>query len=168
MSGPTRDELMVALNNDGAYCGDCDYESGLGCSACRRVLGSYADVVQALYAAHPVEPAPVADRQSIADVVIETYLKGGAHLEVALEAGQDIADTLLAAGVFRSEAEVKAEALEEEAARAKADAEQQRRSEDADLSFVRQGTTTEAEMHFWYVHNRLVASAKALRAGDPS
>lgn len=35
-------EIAVELNNDGAYCGDCDYESGLDCPDCKRVCEGYA------------------------------------------------------------------------------------------------------------------------------
>ena len=45
----TREALMVALHNEGAYCGNCDYEGGIDeCAACRECLGAYADAVLAL------------------------------------------------------------------------------------------------------------------------
>ena len=45
---PTEGQIAVALNNDGAYCGDCDYESGLACGDCKRVCRSYARSVLSL------------------------------------------------------------------------------------------------------------------------
>lgn len=35
-------EIAVELNNDGAYCGNCDYEGGLSCEDCKRVCEGYA------------------------------------------------------------------------------------------------------------------------------
>lgn len=35
-------EIAVELNNDGAYCGGCDYEGGLTCPECKQVCESYA------------------------------------------------------------------------------------------------------------------------------
>lgn len=46
---PTKEDIMAALNNEGAYCGDCDFESGLGCSDCSRVLSGYADAILRLF-----------------------------------------------------------------------------------------------------------------------
>lgn len=42
----TRDELKEILHRKGAYCGNCDYETG-GCSDCDEVLGIYADAILA-------------------------------------------------------------------------------------------------------------------------
>ncbi|MBM4645587.1 hypothetical protein GS464_24565 [Rhodococcus hoagii] len=41
-----RDELKEILHRKGAYCGNCDYETG-GCSDCDEVLGIYADAILA-------------------------------------------------------------------------------------------------------------------------
>lgn len=44
-----REEIMRLLNDEGAYCGDCDFESGyIGkdkCGECARCLGNYADAL---------------------------------------------------------------------------------------------------------------------------
>lgn len=45
---PTAEEIAVMLNNEGAYCGECDFESGLSCSACKRVCTGYAKAVLSL------------------------------------------------------------------------------------------------------------------------
>jgi len=71
--------------------------------------------IRSLLAAHPAEPAPLASRERVAEVLVASaadkkkfedwmYIQG---------ADEDFADALLAAGVFRDEAEVKAEALTE-------------------------------------------------------
>ena len=57
-----------------------------------------------LLADHPAEPAPVASRERVEQVVRRVYLDGGASIPVAQEGAADIVDALLAAGVFRSEA----------------------------------------------------------------
>ncbi|NKS66382.1 hypothetical protein GS461_09850 [Rhodococcus hoagii] len=43
---PARDELKELLHRKGAYCGNCDYETG-GCMDCDQVLGIYADAILA-------------------------------------------------------------------------------------------------------------------------
>ena len=35
--------VAVAVNDEGAYCGGCDYEDGLDCSECRKCCLDYAD-----------------------------------------------------------------------------------------------------------------------------
>lgn len=46
---PTKKDIMAALNNEGAYCGDCDFEGGLACEGCSRTLGGYADAILRLF-----------------------------------------------------------------------------------------------------------------------
>ena len=38
-----RDELIVTLHVEGAYCGNCAFDGLALCSDCRTVLGRYAD-----------------------------------------------------------------------------------------------------------------------------
>lgn len=43
---PTRSQIAEALHEEGAYCGDCDFEDDWTlCVGCRGVLGDYADAV---------------------------------------------------------------------------------------------------------------------------
>jgi hypothetical protein len=80
-------------------------------------------VLRTLLAAHPPEPAPVASReavlQALANVPVSyshTLLTHNATAgRLAPHAQGLIADALLAAGVFRDESQVKADALEEAA-----------------------------------------------------
>jgi hypothetical protein len=39
------ERIARALNKDGAWCGDCEFESWDACSECRRVCGDYATAV---------------------------------------------------------------------------------------------------------------------------
>jgi hypothetical protein len=61
-------EIAVELNNDGAYCGNCDYEGGLSCSDCKRVCEGYARrvVLPRIKASHS---RPVLDRELIYDAI---------------------------------------------------------------------------------------------------
>lgn len=43
-----RESIARAIYSEGAYCGDCSYESWESCSECRRVCMGYAVAVLAL------------------------------------------------------------------------------------------------------------------------
>ncbi len=45
---PTVEELAVAINSEGAYCGECDFEGGLSCPDCKRVCEGYGKAILAL------------------------------------------------------------------------------------------------------------------------
>lgn len=45
---PTVPQLREVLHDQGAYCGDCNYEDWLSCGGCAAVLTRYAQVVLAL------------------------------------------------------------------------------------------------------------------------
>lgn len=69
-----------------------------------------------LLAAHPADPAPCASRERVAEVLREA---GDIHPHIILSGWfGHAADALLAAGVFRDEATVKAEVAEQIAAKA--------------------------------------------------
>src|SRR5690606_8870927 len=55
---PTREQIITALDHEGAFCGVCGREPGDpldDCDDCRRCLHRYADAVLALYADQPTE-----------------------------------------------------------------------------------------------------------------
>jgi len=82
-----------------------------------------ASELRDLLAAHPPEPAPVASHERVAEALAKHLIAadgeyGGdwespQHRAAYLKAARPYADALLAAGVFRDEAQAKAEALEE-------------------------------------------------------
>jgi transposase-like protein len=74
------------------------------------------DAIRGLLAAHP-EPAPVASRERVTASLLKEWLRRAEDRTVASPEEHCLghADALLAAGVFRDEAEVKAEALREAA-----------------------------------------------------
>jgi len=76
-----------------------------------------AELLGILQAQTLAEPAPVASRERVAEVVREalSFESGHAHGHLLTQQANRIAHRLLAAGVFRDEAQVKAEALEEAA-----------------------------------------------------
>jgi hypothetical protein len=47
----TRKRIARAIYDDGAYCGDCDYEGWDTCEECRDTVYRYADSVMAILAA---------------------------------------------------------------------------------------------------------------------
>jgi hypothetical protein len=134
-----------------------DYDVDAGDEVPRSDLCKVLYAARDLLAAHPAEPAPVADPARITEVMAMSFHKYDlsdldwdgldpiARLAYTDEARLH-ATALLAAGVFRSEAEVKAEALEEAAE-------------------LRHGITkTRGDAVDKYLRNR----AAFLRAGDPS
>ena len=123
-----REGFITAINN--CTSDKADYWRWQGNAEARRVLGESLerDGVDLTAA----EPAPVADRQRLAEVLDpdafdESKPRSKHHAAVVQWAARQHmayqgADRLLAAGVFRSEAEVKAEALTEAAAAARQEA----------------------------------------------
>jgi hypothetical protein len=61
----TRDELMLILHSEGAYCGLCDYENAVypdqsdgvewACRDCERCLSGYVEAILAKYVVLPKE-----------------------------------------------------------------------------------------------------------------
>lgn len=72
MTTLTREAIVKALHDKGAYCGVCDYETALdgtpGCSECREVLNGYADAILAL--------ASTVDRDTTARLCATLNLQG--------------------------------------------------------------------------------------------
>jgi len=75
-----------------------------------------------LLAAHPAEPAPVASRERVAEVLAKAFHQSDSNTDewyeldpiaqvAYLDEATQCTDALLAAGVFRDEAQVKAEAV---------------------------------------------------------
>lgn len=42
---PTREQIVQVLHDEGAFCGNCDYEDWESCDDCQRVLGAYGKAV---------------------------------------------------------------------------------------------------------------------------
>lgn len=47
---PSLDQIAAALHEQGAWCGDCDFDGWLECHGCRTVLTAYGCAVLALFA----------------------------------------------------------------------------------------------------------------------
>lgn len=63
--------IAVAINNDGGYCGDCDFEDGLGCSQCAQVCRSYGREVLAALKDAGYAVVPAARAQTVDDFVAQ-------------------------------------------------------------------------------------------------
>lgn len=92
-----RERIIAALRKQGAWCGDCDFETDSGCDGCAQVLRIYADaVLEVLDADARVAAARREERERCARYVEDGVLGSGsttAGLAAEIRALPDTEDT---------------------------------------------------------------------------